>query len=228
MAKLVAAFGTSHSTMLFSSVDHWIDRFDDIDRKAPIHDFDGAERSFDWLLDHSPPDAEEKLSGTAMKRRHAQTELQELQSRRNEVSRRVGDAMKRGNQAEAEELKTAVGLMKARMEALEGEAAALGSELDGLLASLPNLPADEVPEGAGEAENQELLRWGAGPRAGQQLVLAAKARAALQGREAVSIADVRALTPAVLRHRLVPSFAAHSRGVGADELLTRVLEAVPI
>ena len=94
------------------------------------------------------------------KRRRAQTELQELQSRRNEVSRRVGDAMKRGNQAEAEELKAAVGLMKARMEALDAEAAALGSELDGLLASLPNLPADEVPEGAGEAENQELLRWG--------------------------------------------------------------------
>jgi len=97
-------------------------------------------------------------------RRRAQTELQELQSRRNEVSRRVGDAMKRGNQAEAEELKTAVNLMKARMEALEAAAAATGLELDTLLASLPNLPADEVPDGAGEAENQELERWGT-PRA---------------------------------------------------------------
>ncbi len=75
---------------------------------------------------------------------------------------------------------------------------------------------------------RELLRWGAGPRAGQQLVLAAQARAALDGREAVSVADVRALTPAVLRHRLVPSFAAESRGVGPDELLARVLEAVAV
>jgi MoxR-like ATPase len=75
---------------------------------------------------------------------------------------------------------------------------------------------------------RELLRWGAGPRAGQQLVLAAQARAALAGREAVSIADVRALTPSVLRHRLVPSFAAESRGVGLDELLARVLDAVPV
>jgi len=75
---------------------------------------------------------------------------------------------------------------------------------------------------------RELLRWGAGPRAGQQLVLAAQARAALAGREAVSIADVRALTTAVLRHRLVPSFAAESRGVGLDELLARVLDAVPV
>ena len=75
---------------------------------------------------------------------------------------------------------------------------------------------------------RELLRWGAGPRAGQQLVLAAQARAALDGREAVSIADVRALTPAALRHRLVPSFAAESRGIGPDELLDRVLAAVAI
>jgi seryl-tRNA synthetase len=98
------------------------------------------------------------------KRRRAQTELQELQAQRNETSRRVGDAMKRGNKDEAEELKTAVGLMKARMEALEGESAALEAELDTLLSSLPNLPADDVPDGSGEAGNRELKRWGE-PRA---------------------------------------------------------------
>jgi MoxR-like ATPase len=59
-------------------------------------------------------------------------------------------------------------------------------------------------------------------------VLAAQARAALDGREAVTIADVRALTPAALRHRLVPSFAAESRGIGPDELLARALAAVPV
>jgi MoxR-like ATPase len=75
---------------------------------------------------------------------------------------------------------------------------------------------------------RELLRWGAGPRAGQQLVLAAQARAALDGREAVAIPDIRALAPAVLRHRLVPSFAAESRGVGPDELVARVLDAVAV
>ncbi|NVB38971.1 MoxR family ATPase [Pseudenhygromyxa sp. WMMC2535] len=74
---------------------------------------------------------------------------------------------------------------------------------------------------------RELLRWGAGPRAGQQLVLAAQARAALAGREAVTKQDVRALAPAVLRHRLVPSFAAESRGVSPDELVAQVLAAVP-
>ncbi len=77
------------------------------------------------------------------------------------------------------------------------------------------------------ASLRELLRWGAGPRAGQQLVQAARARAALAGREAVTIADVRALAPAVLRHRLVPSFAAESRGIGAEALIELVLTAVP-
>ena len=47
MAKLVAAFGSSHSTMQFSSVDHWIEMFDHVDRRAPIVDFDGVPRSYD-------------------------------------------------------------------------------------------------------------------------------------------------------------------------------------
>ncbi len=74
---------------------------------------------------------------------------------------------------------------------------------------------------------RELLRFGAGPRAGQQLVRAAQARAALDGRPAVRVDDLRQLATAVLRHRLVPSFAAQSRGVGIDEILDEVLRSVP-
>ena len=74
---------------------------------------------------------------------------------------------------------------------------------------------------------RELLQWGAGPRAGQQLVAAAQARAALDGRPAVTITDVRALAEPVLEHRLVRSFAAESRSVSAGEILKRVLDAVP-
>jgi MoxR-like ATPase len=73
----------------------------------------------------------------------------------------------------------------------------------------------------------ELLAFRAGPRAGQQLVLAAQARAALAGRPAVETADVRSLAPSVLRHRLVPSFRAQSRSIGSNELMERLLEAVP-
>ncbi len=76
-------------------------------------------------------------------------------------------------------------------------------------------------------EVRELLRWGAGPRAGQQLVLACQAHAALNGRCAVEISDVRMLAKSVLRHRLVPSFSAQSRGLQAGEIVDRILAAVP-
>jgi MoxR-like ATPase len=76
-------------------------------------------------------------------------------------------------------------------------------------------------------EVRELLRWGAGPRAGQQLVVASQARAALDGRPAVTIEDVRSLAGPVLQHRLVPSFAAESRGITSAEIMQRLLAAVP-
>ncbi len=91
--------------------------------------------------------------------------------------------------------------------------------LDLLRATRPNDPA--CPPAV-----RELLRWGAGPRAGQQLLAVARARAALAGRAAVNFDDVRDLAHHALRHRLVPSFMAESKGVTADEILQRVLEAV--
>jgi len=74
MAKLVAAFGSSHSTMLFSSAEHWIEMFDRIDRKAPIHDLEGVERSFDELLTSRPANADDLISAEAQTRRHAATQ----------------------------------------------------------------------------------------------------------------------------------------------------------
>ncbi len=72
-----------------------------------------------------------------------------------------------------------------------------------------------------------LVSWGAGPRAGQALVMTAKARALLQGRRSPAAADVRAVLPAVLRHRLVPSYAAAADGVDPDEIVRRVCASVP-
>ena len=74
---------------------------------------------------------------------------------------------------------------------------------------------------------RELLRWGAGPRAGQQLIGAAQAHAALAGRPAVTVQDVRALAGPVLEHRLVRSFAAESRGIGTQAIMQEILAAVP-
>jgi len=71
------------------------------------------------------------------------------------------------------------------------------------------------------------LRWGAGPRAGQALVLTAKARALLRGRLHVTPDDVRGVAAPVLRHRLLLNFQAEAEGLSADEVVARLLEAVP-
>lgn len=74
---------------------------------------------------------------------------------------------------------------------------------------------------------REQIDWGPGPRASQQLVLAAKARALLKGRYHVTLEDVEALALPVLRHRLVPTFSAEAEGVSVDDLIRRLLREVP-
>jgi MoxR-like ATPase len=71
------------------------------------------------------------------------------------------------------------------------------------------------------------VKWGAGPRAGQALVLSAKARALVHGRYAVTEADVSALAAPVLRHRLLLSFMAEAEGKSADAVVAMLLVAVP-
>jgi MoxR-like ATPase len=71
---------------------------------------------------------------------------------------------------------------------------------------------------------KQMLDWGPGPRASQQLVLGSKARALLHGRYHVIPDDIIALAGPVLRHRLVPSFAAQSEGLRADDLIQRALK----
>ncbi len=74
---------------------------------------------------------------------------------------------------------------------------------------------------------KQFVSWGAGPRASQYLVLAAKTRAALSGRYAPSLEDVRLSAPSVLRHRLVPNFNAEAEGIKSTELVRRLLEWLP-
>lgn len=71
---------------------------------------------------------------------------------------------------------------------------------------------------------KDLVQWGPGPRASQQLVLAAKARALLKGRTHVTMEDVQTLAHPVLRHRVVATFAAEADGVTVDELITRMID----
>ena len=71
---------------------------------------------------------------------------------------------------------------------------------------------------------RKMVSWGAGPRASQHTVLAAKGRAALQGRPVHNLDDVRAVAPDVLRHRIVPGFEAEAEGRTADDIVAELIE----
>ena len=71
------------------------------------------------------------------------------------------------------------------------------------------------------------ISWGAGPRAGQYLILGGKARAILDGRSHVSYEDIKAVAGPVLRHRILTNFAAEAEGVDSDTIIHRLLEEIP-
>jgi MoxR-like ATPase len=74
---------------------------------------------------------------------------------------------------------------------------------------------------------RKYVRWGAGPRAGQALILGAKAHAMLSGRDAVSPADIQRVALPVLRHRVLPNFAAEAEGIGAERIVDDLVRQVP-
>jgi len=74
---------------------------------------------------------------------------------------------------------------------------------------------------------KDWISWGAGIRASQNLILAGKVRALLLGRYNVSYGDIRALAPSVLRHRIILNFHAEAERVTTDDVVKRLLEAVP-
>jgi seryl-tRNA synthetase len=96
-------------------------------------------------------------------RRALSTRLQEANARRNEASKLIGAAMGKGDKNTAEALKAEVAELKQTMPALEEEERAAGKALDDVLAAIPNLPADDVPQGADEHDNVEVSRWGTPP-----------------------------------------------------------------
>ena len=71
------------------------------------------------------------------------------------------------------------------------------------------------------------LSWGAGPRAGQYMILAGKARALMRGRLYVTIEDIEAVAPPVLRHRIIPNFNAEAEGISVEQIIEKVMGLVP-
>jgi MoxR-like ATPase len=137
---------------------------------------------------------------------------------------------------EIEIMRRVTGAAEARLEPVLQRGEIL--ELQRLVRRIP--AADHVFEYAAslaratrpnEPEALEIMKrwivWGAGPRASLFMILAGKARAALRGRAHVSIGDVQAVALPVLRHRIIPNFAARSEGLSADDIVKKLLEAIP-
>jgi len=97
------------------------------------------------------------------------------------------------------------------------------------LARATRPPADDGSSNGASAPDlvKRYVRWGAGPRAGQALVLGAKAHALLSGRPAVSPDDIRRVAQPVLRHRVLPNFAADADGISAEQIVASVIRHVP-
>ena len=110
---------------------------------------------------HEP--AAQRLLALDTARREAQTRVQEAQSRRNDASKAIGQAMAKGDRDTAEALKAEVANLKADMPALEQTERETGAALQDMLARLPNLAADDVPDGADEGDNVQLATWGDKP-----------------------------------------------------------------
>jgi len=75
---------------------------------------------------------------------------------------------------------------------------------------------------------KQWVLWGAGPRGGQSLIMAAKARAALRGNPEVEAEDIRAMAAAVLRHRIVLNYNAEAEGQTPDTVIERLLDQTPL
>ncbi|QEL19104.1 AAA family ATPase [Limnoglobus roseus] len=94
-------------------------------------------------------------------------------------------------------------------------------------ATRPTPPAGEAASGPVPDFVKKFVSWGAGPRAGQSLILAAKARALLNSRTYVALEDVKAVAAPVLRHRVITNYNAEADGITPDEIIRRLLAIMP-
>jgi MoxR-like ATPase len=95
----------------------------------------------------------------------------------------------------------------------------------GLIRSAVTLARMTRPgDGDAPAFIREYVEWGAGPRASQYLVLGAKARAAMDGRPMADLDDVKAVAPAVLRHRIVTNFSAEAAERSSESIVTELVQ----
>ncbi|GAK87679.1 serine--tRNA ligase [Vibrio ponticus] len=93
-------------------------------------------------------------------RKSIQVEVENLQSTRNSISKQIGQKMAAGDKEGAEEIKKQIGTLGSDLDAKKVELDEVMAKLDEITLSLPNIPADEVPDGKDENDNVEISRWG--------------------------------------------------------------------
>jgi MoxR-like ATPase len=99
---------------------------------------------------------------------------------------------------------------------------------DPLVEYISQLTRNTRPDISSLSKVKDYVRWGAGPRAGQALVLCAKAHALLAGRYAVTIADIKHIAHAVLRHRILLNFQAEAQNINTDNIIDTLLSDVSL
>ena len=137
---------------------------------------------------------------------------------------RIIEATTRGSKVKVQPVITAEEILAMQDLVLKVEAASYVVRYAGKLTRLTR-PAEAgvpVPDFV-----KKYVSFGAGPRAGQNLVLAAKARAILQGRTYVAIEDIKAVAKPVLRHRLMLNYHAEADRVTPDDIVAKLLPLVP-
>lgn len=158
-------------------------------------------------------------------RRAVSTELQQGLAKRNEASKAIGQAMAAKDMAKADALKAEVAALKDSLPALEEKEREASAAMEAMLAAIPNLPADDVPQGADETENVEVSRWGT-PRSfdfepkdhadfGPSLGLDFEAAAAMSGARFAALRG-----PIARLHRALAQFMlnTHTGGNGYEEV----------
>lgn len=134
-------------------------------------------------------------------------------------------------QDEVEILRRTTGTLKVTLEhVLKGQDIVLLQELvrsvdvsDALLDYISQLVRQTRPDSTDSDAIKEFVRWGAGPRAGQALVLCAKANALLSGRYAMTLDDIKMIAHGVLRHRILLNFQAEAQNVDTDTVIDALL-----
>jgi len=97
-----------------------------------------------------------------------------------------------------------------------------------LLAWIARIVRASRPVDSSNDKVKEYVRWGAGPRAGQSLVMCAKAHALIQGHFAVTVDDIKAIAKAVLRHRILINFQAEASGVTTEDIIDSLFAQIGV